>query len=83
MTRETRELLTCELCFAKSADVIVRLAWYRDGGAESIQAVDRCANTAACRDRVQARGDRWPLVDRPDELALPNPRSRTPAEVKA
>lgn len=64
------QLLTCELCHAKSADVAMRLAWYR-GEKEPVQAIDRCRDTAACRDRLEARGDRWPLLERGERFEVP------------
>jgi hypothetical protein len=50
---------TCELCGVLSRDVLVRLAWYRDAG---VATVWRCVDDAACRARLEAAGEDWPLL---------------------
>lgn len=64
MTQPTLlDVMTCELCYVQDSDVQVALAWYR-GSSEPIQSIARCRNTAACRARVEARGDPWPLREK-------------------
>ncbi len=55
--------MTCELCYAVDADVKVSLAWYVEGR-EPVQAIARCRDEWPCRQRVEARGDPWPLLER-------------------
>lgn len=63
MTQPTfAELLQCELCYVTDADVKIGLAWYRDVElGQAIQSIARCLDGDACRSRVEARGERWPL----------------------
>ena len=57
-----KDLRTCELCGHQGLDVEIQLARYRDGR-EPHASVDRCIDRAACRRRVEARGESWPLQD--------------------
>ena len=53
--------MTCELCGVESRDVRSGLACYSDDG--RFERIDRCSDHQACRDRVEASGEAWPLVD--------------------
>jgi hypothetical protein len=56
---------TCELCRAVSRDVSPWMAWYADPDATGrVKVIDRCEDEAACRERVEAAGDEWPLLTR-------------------
>jgi hypothetical protein len=63
--------------------IAMRLAWYREGGPETaIVALPRCLDVEACRSRVAANGETWPLLERGEEpgsrpAPLP-PRRRLP-----
>lgn len=64
------DLLTCELCHIRGSDVTPGLAWYRDATSRTaVQTIDRCIDHAACRRRVEAAGERWPLRDREEVAA--------------
>ena len=54
----------CELCGLEDRDVRVMLGWYKGGGPAP---VERCPDAVACRQRVEAAGETWPLW-RPDGL---------------
>jgi hypothetical protein len=56
---------TCLVCGATGRDVGRRLAQF-DPPLPSgpYQAIDRCLDSQACRDRLEAAGDPWPLEDR-------------------
>lgn len=67
---EQLEVLTCELCHQRSASVKRGLAWFKQGTStegdtidEPIVYVDRCTDHEACRRRVEAKGERWPLLE--------------------
>ena len=53
--------LTCEICYEAGSDVKPGMAWYRVPSKEPVQKIDRCRDVEACRARVEARGERWPL----------------------
>jgi hypothetical protein len=58
-------LSTCELCGAVSRDVSPWVAWYVDPEAIGrVKVIDRCEDEAACRERVEADGNDWPLLTR-------------------
>jgi hypothetical protein len=64
------ELLTCELCGGADLNVAIGLAWYRDSlPSEQVQSISRCKDAAACRSRVEIRGESWPLLDRNEGAA--------------
>lgn len=52
---------TCELCNVESHDVRSGLACYAEDG--RFERIDRCTDHQACRDRLEATGEPWPLVD--------------------
>jgi hypothetical protein len=58
----TRQLASCELCGEYSADVAAAVAWYALGD-RKVQRIDRCTDHAACRARVERKGEEWPLRD--------------------
>ena len=51
----------CDLCSREDRDVRSGLACYRDDG--RFERIDRCMDHQACRERVEANGDEWPLAD--------------------
>jgi hypothetical protein len=53
--------LTCELCGLESDAVRPGLACYADDG--RFERIDRCTDHQACRDRLEADRDEWPLID--------------------
>jgi len=54
--------VTCELCgFTDPRDVRSGLACYADDG--RFERIDRCTDHQACRDRVEASGEPWLLLD--------------------
>ena len=53
--------MTCELCGIESSNVRSGLACYADDG--RFERMDRCVDHQACRDRVEAAGEEWPLSD--------------------
>ena len=61
-------ILTCELCAVEGYTVCSSLACYADDG--RFERIDRCTDHQACRDRVEADGLDWLLVD------ITNPRWR-------
>jgi hypothetical protein len=61
----TDGFLTCELCNVTSDDVRPGIGWFLD---ESVQRIDRCRDHEACRQRVEASGETWPLRERGEEL---------------
>lgn len=65
------DIRQCEVCYREGSDIERGWARYREGK-EPYQIIDRCVDRAACRQRVQERGDVWPLEDpRPKEEAQP------------
>ncbi len=55
---------TCLLCGATSHDVVIGLIrWSEPVGRDRFTAAPRCRDKAACRDRVEANGDRWEVQD--------------------
>ena len=54
-------MTTCELCGTESRDVRSGLACYADDG--RFERIERCVDHQECRDRVEATGEPWPLVD--------------------
>ena len=61
-------MTTCDLCGIESHDVKTGLACYADDG--RFERIERCTDHQACRERVEAEGLEWPLVD------ITNPRWR-------
>jgi hypothetical protein len=61
--------LICDLCGSQDRDVRSGLACYSSDG--RFERIDRCSDHQECRDRVEALGDTWPLID------ITNPRWRT------
>lgn len=63
------ELRRCDLCGleAHPGDVVTRpVAWIDQVVAEGVKpwdTVDRCRDFQACRSRVEAKGERWPVRD--------------------
>ena len=53
--------MTCDLCGIESPAVRSGLACYSDDG--RFERIDRCTDHQACRDRVEASGQEWPLSD--------------------
>jgi len=53
-------LLTCDICGDRSIDVRAGLVAWIDP-AQPYANVDRCTNQAACRRRVEASGELWPV----------------------
>lgn len=51
----------CFLCGVTSDQVRPGLACYREDG--RFDHVDRCIDHQACRARVEANGNHWPLID--------------------
>ena len=58
----------CQLCEREGYDVCSTLACYADDG--RFERIDRCTDHQACRERVEASGETWPLID------ITNPRWR-------
>ena len=53
----------CVLC-GVTFDVAVGLVDWADPIGRTFEAVPRCTDVAACRGRVEAAGERWPVADR-------------------
>ena len=53
--------LACDLCGLAANDVRSGLACYADDG--RFARIDRCLDHQACRERVEAPGESWPLID--------------------
>lgn len=64
------ELRRCAICDATSREARVEASWARfatrPGDPLDVQPVDRCADRAACRRRVEGSGREWPVVDAED-----------------
>jgi hypothetical protein len=60
--------LKCLLCGIVSPDVRPGLACYADDG--RFERIDRCSDHQACRERVEAQGDVWPLLDVTDATVV-------------
>lgn len=55
---------TCLLCGHESHDVRVGLVEWKDPvGSERFSSIPRCQNRRACRARLEAIGDEWPVWD--------------------
>ena len=54
-------ILTCELCGAEGYTVCSGLACFASDG--RFERVDRCIDHQACRERVEAEGQEWELID--------------------
>ena len=54
-------ILTCKLCGHAGYTVCSGLACYAEDG--RFERIDRCTDHQACRDRVEADGLEWPLLD--------------------
>ena len=52
--------LTCDICNHRGSDVRAGLVAWRDP-AQPYGNVDRCSDQAACRSRVKASGEEWPV----------------------
>ena len=60
MNRET----TCLLCGATGKDVAIGLVrWADPVGRDVFGSIPRCRDKAACRDRVEAAGEQWDVLD--------------------
>jgi hypothetical protein len=53
--------VTCDLCGLEDRTIRSGLACYADDG--RFERIDRCTEHQACRDRVEAAGNEWPLAD--------------------
>lgn len=53
----------CDICGDRSPDVRPGLVAWKDP-AQPFAAVDRCADQDACRARVEAAGEEWPVMER-------------------
>ncbi len=56
-------LKVCDICGDRSLDVRPGLVAWRDL-AQPYAHVDRCEDEAACRARVEAAGEEWPVMER-------------------
>jgi hypothetical protein len=54
--------LVCDVCGYRGIDVRPGLVRWRDL-AQPFASVDRCEDRTACRQRVEARGDKWPVIE--------------------
>lgn len=54
--------LTCDICADRSIDVRPGLVAWIDP-AQPYAAVDRCSDEQACRARVEASGETWPVKE--------------------
>jgi hypothetical protein len=75
---------TCLLCGleATTAEVWLKPAWWREPGSDGkqITTIPRCLDVDACRSRVLAAGEAWPLLERgeqPDAKREPAPLTRS------
>jgi hypothetical protein len=60
----SRELV-CLLCGIQDADVRPGLAWFEPALASgAVQSIHRCRDVDACRARLEATGETWPLISR-------------------
>jgi len=60
----------CKLCGnTKATEVRVSLARWRHPADGLFDAIPRCVNRTACRERCVAQGDDWPVLD-PHETSL-------------
>jgi hypothetical protein len=61
---ELRLQTDCAICghHDEFGTITLRLAWYRADQAP--KAVARCLDVTACRSRVAAKRERWPLLER-------------------
>ena len=66
-------MLLCDICGDRSPNVRAGLVAWLDP-AQPFAAVDRCEDRAACRARVEAAGDEWPVYD-PEDGGQVTPRS--------
>lgn len=75
---------SCLLCGleATSAEVWLMPAWWREPGPDGryITTIPRCRETDACRARVLAVGESWPLLERGEQ---PGRRPAGPMEAPA
>ncbi len=58
----------CAICGDRSLDVRPGLVEWTDVSPYYAN-IDRCSDQAACRARVEARGDPWPVRDRVEKSA--------------
>ena len=56
---------TCLLCGDSGSVRMARAKWRtgRPVGGRMWEAIPRCTDRAACRERIEALGERWPLVE--------------------
>lgn len=74
---------SCLLCGleATAAEVWLKPAWWREPGADGkrITTIPRCLDVDACRARVLAAGEAWPLLERGEQ---PDAKREPPAPVR-
>ncbi len=58
------EPMTCVLCHRTDSDVRVALMAFENGDKPYYGTDPRCPDHVACRQRVEAQGEDWPLVVR-------------------
>lgn len=58
------EPLECVLCHRTDRDVTVALLVFQEDGQRWYSTDPRCPDHTACRQRVEAAGEEWPLVPR-------------------
>lgn len=67
----------CLLCSATTTEIRVRLVRFRsDVQSRAFEALARCTDYAACRVRLESKGERWPIDDNtpaPLPADLPRP----------
>jgi hypothetical protein len=63
--------VACLLCGfeATTAEIWLKPAWWREPGADGkrITTIPRCLDVDACRARVLAAGEAWPLLERGEQ----------------
>jgi hypothetical protein len=70
---ELRLQTDCAICghHDEFGTIAISLAWYREDSAP--KAVARCLDVIACRARVAAKRERWPLLERGESPGSPGP----------
>jgi hypothetical protein len=62
---------TCLICGDLSLDVRTQLVEWRDPvGGRRYEAIPRCIDRTACRSRVEAQGETWPVGSEPVREAV-------------
>jgi hypothetical protein len=57
--------MSCLICGATGPDVRTALvAWREPVAGRTFEAIPRCEDRAACRERCEAAGDEWPVTKR-------------------